>query len=1756
VPTYGQEQFPEKIFHIQAETFSTPPVPCAPREKSTFLPQVPKVNLVTGEYCEEACDLVVAGSEPLSLRRFYNHFSGMYERMYGHWRINPETLMLFNFEQVGDSKVFVGSGEKNGAFYLHDIAKGNSFEINPSTQGFAADQLSGKRHPLNSIVSFTKGHRVIKSRQHDPENHYWWEGAIKDGSGGERLFKTDLRQWPQQGKSQPCRRRRHPASGEVQMTKLIFTPPYQAQILEEHRPNGNVIRYGYADYVAFLYKNFSEFSTSELPSTYVLKSIQAFSATGLLLGSIEIEYTGHIPAGSDRELLLMDGVFITGSDGRKAVFGQPQRVLKKFVSFDTTLHSVEAAGKPTFFYDYYNNRTKQGDTYAFPPFLYQMSQKEGCYFETTYSNDAWRKVVAQSAPVGPNGEKCPIARYVYDTDATTVFDGENNKMIYRFSAEKRVIAVEKYQGETLYSIERSVWDAQTGNLLDRKIEDASGTSFFHTSYLYDKHHNVIEEKIDGASPILRTYSDDGFNNKLTESDRAGNLVEYHYLPGTNLLIAELVKLEGAIAKRTFHVYDLGVGAVCIKTIIDDGTSEDPNDVQGVSYRHVTEITPKRTLPCIGFPEEIREYAGDQLLKKIRYTYHPSGKIASEEHFDANNQHSYTLYNHYDKEERLIATNDALGNQTTFTYDNNFNCTSQHGPRPDQHKEWRYDLANRPIQELEWQSDGTILITEHKYDKNSRVVATIDPSGFETHYTYDALGRLIATHYPDGAVERRGYDVLGNVIQEIDVNGYITKKACNFRGQPTAIEHPDGTQEHFTYNESGGTLACHLDRHGVETRYTYDLLDRPIRTETQIAVITAAYSPYHLISETDALGITTFLTYDLAGRKIGERKENKETNFSYNALGQLAQINEGDVATTFFYDLKGQLLEKKIADVFQENYTYDEAGNRTSIRTCAGTCFTVYNSRGEPIQIIDPLENTTEFSYSYQDGFKKEVRDPKGITKVTLHDSRKRPIDLQTKNLAGELIQRTEKVYDLVGNQIQQIEHIYQNSQLQKTISHTWRYGPGGRLESLIEAGEKETSYVYDSLGRLSVLIKPDGRSIHRTYDVLSRLAHFYGEGIDYTYIYDAKNRLIQIDDALHHTRLESSYDVYDHLIKEKLDSGITLRKEFDPYGRCTALHLPGGGKVDYAYKGPYIHKVSYKGLSHTYNERNLSGRPKRITLANASTLTLEWDPLLRWKAYRSPHFSASYLYDVVGNLIHYTFHDSLGEEENNYTYDELNQLISENDHAYTYDSLHSRRSKDQNAYTLNALQQVLSDGSSAYSYDKNGNLIADGQRTYEYDLLDRLIVVKEAGKRTVYAYDALNRRISKNKDIYIWNGQQEIGMVRDGKVKELRILGEGKGAEIGAAVLLELGGVVYVPIHDHRGSLVTLLSLKNIPFHTQRYTAFGECPIPRTPWAFASKRFDPETGLIYFGKRYYCPTLGRWMTPDPQGFQDGPNLYAYVYNNPLLYCDPYGLLAQKMSDVHGAGDLLGYAWHHTCRAVEWIGHNLMPPFAREFMEGVGRGARGESWRAHRELAHKESSTGTQLPHMTHTYHNGIMTSLASAIEKRDEISKNYGGVIVDLLYNPSQGFFYDMIHSVIAKCGIKTSYEHMCAEYYTSIFAQDAQHQFIAIAHSQGATRLNNVSHMLEWDQCQRISVDTYGAATIINDERFKNVHNFVSKLDFVPCTSVWRYAKNVCGFDSNITFLTPTSRNPLTEHYLMNNTYNGTLLRRGLEFQKEYLHE
>jgi RHS repeat-associated protein len=79
------------------------------------------------------------------------------------------------------------------------------------------------------------------------------------------------------------------------------------------------------------------------------------------------------------------------------------------------------------------------------------------------------------------------------------------------------------------------------------------------------------------------------------------------------------------------------------------------------------------------------------------------------------------------------------------------------------------------------------------------------------------------------------------------------------------------------------------------------------------------------------------------------------------------------------------------------------------------------------------------------------------------------------------------------------------------------------------------------------------------------------------------------------------------------------------------------------------------------------------------------------------------------------------------------------------------------------------------------------------------------------------------------------------------------------------------------------------------YDAFGQTLVASGVAAnenarrFSTKYADEETGLVYYGYRYYWPEMGRWTNRDPSGEQHGANLLLMVSNDPINYGDPFGL---------------------------------------------------------------------------------------------------------------------------------------------------------------------------------------------------------------------------------------------------------------------------
>ena len=102
---------------------------------------------------------------------------------------------------------------------------------------------------------------------------------------------------------------------------------------------------------------------------------------------------------------------------------------------------------------------------------------------------------------------------------------------------------------------------------------------------------------------------------------------------------------------------------------------------------------------------------------------------------------------------------------------------------------------------------------------------------------------------------------------------------------------------------------------------------------------------------------------------------------------------------------------------------------------------------------------------------------------------------------------------------------------------------------------------------------------------------------------------------------------------------------------------------------------------------------------------------------------------------------------------------------------------------------------------------------------------------------------------------------------------------------------------DHLGSSSYITNLDGEVVQHIEYVPFGEVFIKErnnvwnTPYLFNAKEFDEETGMYYYGARYYEPRLSLWMSTDGQQ-EEYPNISSYTYSasSPVNYVDPDGNL--------------------------------------------------------------------------------------------------------------------------------------------------------------------------------------------------------------------------------------------------------------------------
>jgi RHS repeat-associated protein len=231
--------------------------------------------------------------------------------------------------------------------------------------------------------------------------------------------------------------------------------------------------------------------------------------------------------------------------------------------------------------------------------------------------------------------------------------------------------------------------------------------------------------------------------------------------------------------------------------------------------------------------------------------------------------------------------------------------------------------------------------------------------------------------------------------------------------------------------------------------------------------------------------------------------------------------------------------------------------------------------------------------------------------------------------------------------------------------------------------------------------------------------------------------------------------------------------------------------------------------------------------------------------------------------------------------------------------------------------------SEALVHDEGGNLKSDDRWSYNWDAENRLASMQtSAAAKAVgqpdtllqFTYDYLGRRVKKIVTVngvvqserrYLyqnWNLAAEMdasGNVLRHFIWGLDISGSTGGAGgIGGLLMIQdnSNSKTYMPAFDLSGNVAALLDAADGSITAAyEYSPFGEllrCEgsyAAQNPFQFSTKFTDSETGLCYYGYRYYSPKLGRFINRDPLGESGGMNLYGFAGNSPSNFNDYLGL---------------------------------------------------------------------------------------------------------------------------------------------------------------------------------------------------------------------------------------------------------------------------
>jgi RHS repeat-associated protein len=242
---------------------------------------------------------------------------------------------------------------------------------------------------------------------------------------------------------------------------------------------------------------------------------------------------------------------------------------------------------------------------------------------------------------------------------------------------------------------------------------------------------------------------------------------------------------------------------------------------------------------------------------------------------------------------------------------------------------------------------------------------------------------------------------------------------------------------------------------------------------------------------------------------------------------------------------------------------------------------------------------------------------------------------------------------------------------------------------------------------------------------------------------------------------------------------------------------------------------------------------------------------------------------------------------NNYTYDPWGNLTKK-----LYGSVQAGEHMDTSADTGNHLM--------GYSYDTGGNMTTDGVNTYAYDGENRITSVAGVS----YTYDADGRRVKKSSGTNFWYGPSGEPLAETDSAGTWTNYVFFAGQRLARNVNGDIKYYITDHLHstgmfvDKAGTSAAVLDDNDFYPWGGVVPGVGKTTSNNTV-KFTGKYRDTESGLDYFGARYYANAMGRFMSPDwaakpvtvpyaEFGDPQSLNLYGYVEDAPINRIDADG----------------------------------------------------------------------------------------------------------------------------------------------------------------------------------------------------------------------------------------------------------------------------